>query len=75
MEGKKRGKVRLVGPLEAIPLPDLSEVKEKMEGLVEGVTNLKDLPKSLIERLTEADQDFKEADKIFRRSRISGKRG
>jgi len=55
-------------------LPDPSEIKESVETIVESITNLKDLPKSLIGKITEADRDFKEADQALRSTRVRGKR-
>jgi len=55
-------------------LPDPNEVKETVEAIVESITNLKDLPKALISKITEADQDFREADKALRSTRIRGKK-
>ena len=55
-------------------LPDPSEIKESVETIVESITNLKDLPKSLISKISEADSDFREADKTFRSTRVKGKK-
>ena len=55
-------------------LPDPNEVKEGVEKVVESITNLKDLPKTLIDRVVEADEDFKEADKALRSTRVRGKK-
>jgi len=54
--------------------PDPSEIKEGVETIVESITNLKDLPKSLIGKISEADEDFRNADKTFRSTRIRGKK-
>ena len=51
-------------------LPNPSEIKEKLEEAVEGLSGLKDVPKTLMDRLVEADGDFKEADKALRGTRI-----
>ena len=55
-------------------LPDPGEIKESVETIVESITNLKDLPKSLIGKISEADQDFKEADQALRSTRVRGKK-
>ena len=64
-----------VSPGAGLPtLPNPNEVKEGVETIVEAITNLKSLPKTLIDRITEVDQDFKEADKALRSTRIRGKK-
>ena len=57
-----------------LTLPDPSEVKEKLEEAVEGLSGLKDVPKTLIDKLVEADEDFRGADRALRGARFRGKR-
>ena len=67
---KKSGVSPGIG-LPTLPNPD--KVKEGVEGVIESITNLKDLPKTLIDRVVEADRDFKEADKALKSTRVRGK--
>ncbi len=63
-------------PLPQLPmLPDPNEIKEAAEALVQGVTGLKDVPKTLIDGVVEADQDFRSADRALRSARFGGKKG
>ena len=78
----RKGKLKMKGgPLGLSSLPDPSGLKESIEGVkesieqvVEGITGLKDIPKILLEGITEADKDFHTADKSFRKARIRGPR-
>jgi len=72
VSGSRRSKRRSTASLPT--LPDPNEVKEAIETVVESITNLKDLPKALIGEITEADRDFREADKSLRSTRIRGKK-
>jgi len=55
-------------------LPDLDEIKSKVEGVVDSLSQLKDVPKSVMDRAVEAEEDFREADKAFRGGRTQGKK-
>ena len=55
-------------------LPDPSKIKDTLEQAVENITDLKDVPKTLLQGITEADLDFREASKAFRKARIKGPR-
>lgn len=55
-------------------LPNPGEIKEAAEAIAESLSNLKELPKTLIDRVVEADQDFRGADKALRSTRVHGKR-
>ena len=66
--GRTRKKSKSVFP------PDVNEIKEQAEKVVEGLRELKEIPKSVMERAVEAEQDFREADKTFRGTRF-GKKG
>ena len=57
-----------------LPLPDLGEVKDTVEKAVEGLSGLKDVPKTIMDRVVEADQDFRGADKALRSTRLRKKR-
>jgi len=70
--GSRRSKGRSIAGLPN--LPDPNEVKETIGTIVESISNLKDLPKTLISEVTEADQDFREADKVLRSTRLRGKK-
>ena len=79
---KRRGRVKTSGGLLGLPsLPDPAGIRESVEGVkesieqvIEGITGLKDIPKTLLEGITEADEDFRSADKEFRSTRIRGPR-
>jgi len=51
-------------------LPDPGQIREVVEEIVDGVAQIKTLPQELIGRLSEADGDFKEADKVLRSARM-----
>lgn len=50
--------------------PDPSEIKEGLDKIVEGITELKEIPKSLMDRAVDAEEDFREADRTFRGTRF-----
>ena len=54
--------------------PDPSEVKKSVEKIVEGLSELKDVPQAVISRVVEADKDFREADRALRGARFRGKK-
>ena len=54
--------------------PDPGEIKEIVEKVVEGISEIKTLPKALVNRATEAEEDFREADKSFRGARFGKKK-
>ena len=54
--------------------PDPGEVREIVEKVIEGIGEIKALPKTLINRATEAEKDFREADKSFRGARFRKKK-
>jgi len=76
--GSRKGKLKMKGGLLGLPsLPDPSGLKESIDGVkesieqvVEGFTGLKDIPRTLLEGITEAEKDFRTADKEFRSTRI-----
>ena len=69
---RRKGRSQLPGDL---PLPpDLGEVKGIFEKILGGVADLKDLPKTFLRGVTEADGDFREADRALRGTRVRGKR-
>ena len=57
-----------------LSLPSPQELKEKAERIVGDLSELKDIPKALMDRLTEADEDFRDADRSLRGTRLRGKR-
>lgn len=57
-----------------INLPPPDEIKKKLEEVVEGLSGLKEAPKTIIDRLVEADSDFREADRALRGARFKGRR-
>jgi len=61
---RSRGRSTLPTP------PDFSEVKESVEKVIEGLSELKEVPKSVIDRVVEADEDFREADRALRGTRL-----
>ena len=69
--GKKKG---LLSSLELPDLPSPNDLREIAEGIVEGLSEIKEIPKTLVHHLTEADQDFREADKTLRSTRLGGKK-
>jgi len=78
---KGRGKLKLRGPLDLPSLPDpgglkdsIDEIKKSVEQVVEGLTGLKDIPKTLLGGISEVESDFRKADKEFRGARIRGPR-
>ena len=58
------------------PLPDFREIKDQAEKVINNLNELKNLPKTLMDRTIEAEEDFREADKAFRGTRLrkSGKK-
>ena len=54
--------------------PDPGEIKEIVGKVVEGIGEIKTLPKELVDRATEAEGDFREADKAFRGARFGKKK-
>ena len=46
--------------------PDLGEVKEIVEKAMDSLSQIKDIPKTVIDRVVEAESDFREADRGFR---------
>jgi len=70
-----RGLKSLLRPLGIPAPPDPEEAIEILQEVVNGVTDLKDVPKTILEKVVEADEDFRGADKAFRGTRIrKGKR-
>lgn len=69
LAGSKKSR-RSSGPLGLPPLPDPSEIQESVEKLVEGASMIKEIPRSLSERVTEASEDFQTADNALRGSRV-----
>lgn len=55
-------------------LPEPKEIKEQVEKVVGDLNELKDLPKAIMDGAMEAEEDFREADKVFRGTRFKGKR-
>ena len=53
----------------------LQELGETAKGVVDEILGLRSLPKELLGRIPEAEEDFRQADKALRRTRIKGKRG
>jgi len=51
-------------------LPDLGEIKEQAEKIIDNLSEIKDLPKTLMDRAVEAEEDFREADRAFRGTRL-----
>ena len=69
MSPKRRASRGLLGML-----PDPREIFGGIHGLVDKLSELKDVPKVLIDHVVEADKDFKEADKSLKGARIRGKK-
>lgn len=61
---------RSSGPLGLPPLPSPDEVQDVVGKLVEGASKLKEIPKDLADRVSEASQDFQTADDALRGARI-----
>ena len=69
------GKRSRKGPLGLNLPPPPGEILEVAEEIVEDLQALKTIPQALLGGLREADEDFKEADKSFRGTRLQvGKR-
>lgn len=68
LTGSKGGKTILP------PLPDPSEIKEGLERVVESLSEAKGIPKELMKRVKEADEDFRDVDKSLRGTKVRGKR-
>ena len=66
--GKSRG-----GSIFPTP-PDPGKIRENVEKIVEGLSELKEVPKTVIDKIVEADEDFRGADKSFRGTRLKGKK-
>lgn len=62
------------GPLGLPGLPDPREVKDTVEKVMEGLSELKDLPQSLVKKAMEAEEDYRDADKAFRGSKFKAKK-
>ena len=54
------------------PPPEPEELVDTLRGVVEGVRQAKDIPQELMGRATEAEEDFRSADRLFRGSRFKG---
>ena len=54
-------------------LPSPGEIREHVEEIVSGLSELKDVPKAIMDRAVEAESDFRKADRTFRGTRL--KRG
>jgi len=50
----------------SLTLPDPEEVKEGVEKVVDSLSKIKDIPKAIMDRAVEAEEDFREADRAFR---------
>ena len=75
IKGVTRVKRRKGGDLPMdLPFPDPGEVKGVFERILGGVMDLKDLPKTLLRGVSEANEDFREADSALRSTRVRGKR-
>jgi len=51
-------------------LPDPEVIKGVIEKAIEELRDAKEIPKDLIGRLKEADEDFRDADRAFRSGRV-----
>jgi len=76
---KSRPKTRKVlrvggGPFKLPQLPSPGEIKDTVEQIIEGVSQIKEIPKSLVDHLADADEDFRGADRLFRGTRLRGGR-
>jgi len=68
LTGSKKGRTILPS------LPNPSEIKEGLEKVVEGITEAKGIPKELMKRVKEADEDFRDIDKSLRGTKVRGKK-
>ena len=70
------GEVLGIKGLPNIPLPPSpSKLKEVLQGVVEEISEVKEAPRVLLERVKEAEEDFRQADKAFRKVRPRTRRG
>ena len=53
--------------------PSPGEIKEQAEKIMEGLGELKEVPKTLMDKAVEAEEEFRGADKAFRGTRFKGK--
>ena len=68
LTGPKKGRTILP------PLPDPGEIREGLEKVVEGISEAKGIPKGLMKRVKEADEDFRDIDKSLRGTKVRGKK-
>jgi len=72
---RKSGGIPLLPGLPGPPeLPGPGEIKEVIEGVVEGLQEASDIPKTLMEHAVQADQDFRHTDKSLRSTKFRRKR-
>lgn len=53
--------------------PSPGEIKEQAEKIMSGLSELKEVPKALMDKAVEAEEEFRSADKAFRGTRFKGK--
>ena len=69
MSPRKRIKTSLL-PLNLPLPPEPSEIRELAEKAIEGLSEIKTIPQEIVSILTEADRDFREADRSLRGVRL-----
>ena len=69
---KKLKTPRTIGGFPLPPGP--GEIKEIVEQVVGGITEAKEIPKDLMEKIVEAEEDFRSTDRALRSTRVKGRR-
>lgn len=54
------------GPFGGFRLPSPREITDTVESIVSNLSQLREIPKTLVDHLTEADSEFRRADKLIR---------
>lgn len=62
------------GPFNRFKLPSIRDIRKVVTGVLEEVSEVKEVPKSMIDKLTEADDDFKAASKLFKSTKLGSRR-
>ena len=70
---QRRNPKRIRGPFGLSPPPSPGQIREIVEEVIEGISEIKEIPKALVDRVTEADADFRDADRALRGTRVRGK--
>lgn len=62
------------GPFNRFKLPSIRDIRKVVGGILDEVSDVKEIPKSMIDKLTEADDDFKAASKLFKSTKLGSRR-